>query len=69
MLFGTLATSVLTPIQSPIRDFLRAQPACLAYAELLRGIFASKGASSQEIASPWNQPTRVRHAGLEFIPS
>lgn len=37
--FGTLATSVLTPIESPIRDFLRAQPACMAYAERMRARF------------------------------
>ena len=28
IVFGALATSVLTPIESPIRDFLRSQPAC-----------------------------------------
>ncbi len=33
IVFGTLATTVLTPIETPIRDFLRAQPDCLAYAE------------------------------------
>jgi|SRR5215813_2159364 len=32
IVFGTLATSVLTPIESPIRDFLRSQPTCVAYA-------------------------------------
>jgi len=37
--FGTLATSVLTPIESPIRDFLRSQPACMAYAERMRTRF------------------------------
>jgi glutathione S-transferase len=36
IVFGTLATTVLTPIESPIRDFLRAQPQCLAYAERMR---------------------------------
>ena len=36
IVFGTLATSVLTPIESPIRDFLRSQPACVAYAERMR---------------------------------
>ena len=30
IVFGALATSVLTPIKSPIRDFLRSQPACVA---------------------------------------
>jgi glutathione S-transferase len=39
IVFGALATSVLTPIESPIRDFLRSQPACVAYAERLRARF------------------------------
>lgn len=38
-LFGVLATTVLTPIQSPIRDFLRSQPKCMAYAERMMGTF------------------------------
>jgi hypothetical protein len=36
IVFGTLASTVLTPIESPIRDFLRSQPRCLAYAERVR---------------------------------
>lgn len=36
IVFGTLATSILTPIESPIRDFLRAQPRLVAYAERMR---------------------------------
>jgi glutathione S-transferase len=39
VLFGVLATTVLTPIQSPIRDFLRAEPKCVAYADRLRTRF------------------------------
>lgn len=39
IVFGALATSVLTPIESPIRDFLRSQPACVAYAERMRTRF------------------------------
>jgi glutathione S-transferase len=39
IVFGTLATTVLTPIESPIRDFLKSQPACIAYAERLRARF------------------------------
>lgn len=31
--FGVLATTVLTPIESPIRDFLRSQPKCMAYSD------------------------------------
>jgi glutathione S-transferase len=39
IVFGALATSVLTPIESPIRDFLRSQPACIAYAKRMRARF------------------------------
>jgi glutathione S-transferase len=39
IVFGSLATSVLTPIESPIRDFLRSQPAIVAYAERMRARF------------------------------
>lgn len=36
IVFGALATTALTPIQSPIREFLRSQPASLDYAERMR---------------------------------
>jgi glutathione S-transferase len=36
IVFGTLAPTVLTPIDTPIRAFLRSQPKALAYAERLR---------------------------------
>ncbi len=39
IVFATLAPTVLTPIESPIRDFFRAQPKCLAYAERMRTRF------------------------------
>ena len=39
IVFGGLATSVLTPIESPIRDFLRSQPAFVAYADGMRARF------------------------------
>jgi glutathione S-transferase len=39
IVFGALATSVLTPIETPIREFLRSQPACVAYAERMRARF------------------------------
>jgi glutathione S-transferase len=39
IVFGALATSVLTPIESPIRDFLRSQPGCVAYAERMLARF------------------------------
>jgi glutathione S-transferase len=39
IVFGALATSVLTPIESPIRDFLRSQTALVAYADRMRARF------------------------------
>jgi glutathione S-transferase len=39
IVFGALATTVLTPIESPVRDFLRSQPGCVAYAERMRARF------------------------------
>jgi glutathione S-transferase len=39
IVFGALATTVLTPIESPIRDFLRSQPACVAYAARMHARF------------------------------
>ena len=39
IVFGALATSVLTPIKSPIRDFLRSQSACVAYTERMLARF------------------------------
>jgi glutathione S-transferase len=39
IVFGALATSMLTPIESPIRDFLRSQPALVAYADRMRARF------------------------------
>ena len=50
IVFGSLAATVLTPIESPIRDFLRSQSAFVAYAERMRARFFPElvGASSQE---------------------
>jgi glutathione S-transferase len=39
VVFGALATTVLTPIESPIRDFLRSRPGLVAYAERMRTRF------------------------------
>jgi len=39
IVFAALATTVLTPIESPVGDFLRSQPACVAYAERMRARF------------------------------
>jgi glutathione S-transferase len=55
IVFGALAASVLTPIESPIRDYLRSQPACLAYAERMRARFFPELAvvSAQEEATAY----------------
>ncbi len=45
IVFGALATSMLTPINSPIWDFLRSQPACVAYADRMRARFFPELAS------------------------
>jgi glutathione S-transferase len=50
IVFGTLATTVLTPIESPIRDFLRSQPGCLAYAERMRERFFPEFARAPQAA-------------------
>jgi glutathione S-transferase len=39
IVFGALATTVLTPIPSPIRDFLGSQPKLVSYAERMRARF------------------------------
>ena len=46
IVFGALAPTVLTPIESPIRDFLRSEPTCVAYAERLRARFFPELAST-----------------------
>jgi glutathione S-transferase len=53
VVFGALATTLLTPIESPIRDFLRSQPACVAYAQRMNSRFFPEfaGVSSQECAT------------------
>jgi glutathione S-transferase len=46
-LFGALATTLFTPVPSPIRDFLESQPKIVAYAERMRAKYfpelAAKG--------------------------
>jgi glutathione S-transferase len=46
-LLGALATAVLTPIQSPIGDFLRAQSKCMAYAKRMMGTYFPEMASGR----------------------
>ncbi|MFC7701548.1 glutathione S-transferase C-terminal domain-containing protein [Bradyrhizobium sp. GCM10028915] len=36
IVFATLSSTVLTPIDTPIRTYLRSQPGCLDYAERMR---------------------------------
>lgn len=46
IVFGTLAPTILTPIETPIRDFLRSQPKVVAYAtRMLEGFFPELAAS------------------------
>ena len=45
IVFGPLAPSLLTPIKSPIRDFLRSQPAVVAYADRMLARFFPEFAS------------------------
>src|SRR5262245_44826154 len=53
IVFAALATTVLTPVESPIGDFLRSQPACVAYAERMRARFFPEltGAAPQDGAA------------------
>jgi len=39
VMFGALATTVLTPIQSTVRNFLRSEPGIVSYAERMRTQF------------------------------
>jgi glutathione S-transferase len=50
IVFGTLAPTVLTPIDTPIRTFLRSQPKALAYAERIRARFFPELAPARQAA-------------------
>ena len=51
VVFGTLAPTILTPIETPIREFLRSQPKVLAYAKrLLDGFFPAAALAPMPIA-------------------
>jgi glutathione S-transferase len=39
VVFAALASTILTPTESPIRNYLTSQPACVAYAERMRARF------------------------------
>jgi glutathione S-transferase len=65
IVFGTLATTVLTPIESPIRDFLRSQPAVVAYADRMLARFFPElvPGSSRERAARATGPARAVQIG------
>jgi glutathione S-transferase len=65
IVFGALATTVLTPIESPVREFLRSQPACVAYAERMRAHFFPElaGSRSREPAAQTREPSRSMQIG------
>ncbi|MPZ36542.1 MAG: glutathione S-transferase family protein [Rhizobiales bacterium] len=65
VVFGALATSLLTPIASPIRDFLKSQPACVAYAERMRARFFPElaNAASREGAASLKGASRPVQVG------
>jgi glutathione S-transferase len=63
IIFGALATSVLTPIESPIRDFLRSQPACVAYAEQMRARFFADLATSPSRQAAQKRSSRAVQVG------
>lgn len=57
VVFGALATTTLTPIESPIREYLRSQPACVSYAEHMRArFFPELIASSKSGPAPQGVP-------------
>jgi glutathione S-transferase len=59
IVFGALATSMLTPIKSPIRDFLRSQPTLVDYADRMCARFFS---------DLINEPVRGNTAQVEGWP-
>jgi glutathione S-transferase len=62
IVFGALATTVLTPIDSPIRDFLRSEPRCVEYAERMLAQFFPElaGAGLQERTAPMMARARLQ---------
>jgi glutathione S-transferase len=65
IVFGALATSLLTPIESPIRDFLRSQRALVAYADRMRERFFPElaAARSRDNAAQTKGTERPVHIG------
>jgi glutathione S-transferase len=52
IVFGTLAPTLLTPIETPIRAFLLSQPKAVAYAERLRAHFFPELAPKSQAREP-----------------
>jgi glutathione S-transferase len=50
VVFAALATTVLTPIESPIKDYLKAHPGVIGYAERMRARFFPELAVAREEA-------------------
>lgn len=50
IVFGTLAPTMLTPVETPIHTFLRSQPKAVAYAERLRARFFPELAPTRQAA-------------------
>lgn len=50
--FGTLAPTILTPIETPIRSFLRSEPKALAYATRMRERFFPELATTSTRGAP-----------------
>jgi glutathione S-transferase len=49
-LFGALATTVFSPVQSPVRNYLRQQPKCMTYAERMMAKYFPEFAKFHELA-------------------
>jgi glutathione S-transferase len=60
VVFGTLAPTILTPIETPIREFLRSQPKVPAYTKrMLDGFFPELTTSSSSERHPLAAPVSV----------
>jgi glutathione S-transferase len=58
IVFATLAATILTPIESPIRDHLASQPACVGYVERMRFRFFPELAQGSATACPVRRDVR-----------
>jgi glutathione S-transferase len=61
IVFATLATTVLTPIDSPVRDFLSSKPRPMSYVEGMRSrFFPELAAAARAATAPAATPSRVQ---------